>query len=86
MSAIKLDKVSNNIRAIREFRNYSQDYLAQKLGMSQNGYSKIELGYTNITLQRVCHIADILEVNLNDIIELDLEKLQKILPQKMTQK
>ena len=38
--------VAGNIRKIREFRNYTQDYLAAKLLISQNAYSKIELGYS----------------------------------------
>lgn len=61
--------VSANIRKIREYRNYTQDYLAAKLGISQNAYSKIELGYSNITLGRLINIAEILEVDLVDIIK-----------------
>lgn len=41
--ASKTKVVASNIRKIRELRNYTQDYLAAKLGISQNAYSKIEL-------------------------------------------
>ncbi|MFD0751879.1 helix-turn-helix domain-containing protein [Mucilaginibacter calamicampi] len=83
MTEAVLKKVFSNIRTIREFRNYSQEYLALKLGISQNAYSKIELGYTNISLSRVMAIAVILEVSLADIVELDVATLEKIPAQKL---
>ncbi|MDT3405544.1 helix-turn-helix domain-containing protein [Mucilaginibacter terrae] len=67
--------VAANIRKVREFRNYTQDYLAAKLDISQNAYSKIELGYSNITLNRLLSIADILEADLTDLLTID-KKLQ----------
>ncbi|WCT12683.1 helix-turn-helix domain-containing protein [Mucilaginibacter jinjuensis] len=60
--------VAAHIRKIREDRNYTQDYLAAKLEMSQNAYSKIELGQSNITINRLMCIADILEVDVVNII------------------
>ena len=61
--------VAANIRKARLFRNYSQDYLAYKLKISQNGYSKIELGYTKIGLERLMQIAEILEVDMARLVE-----------------
>jgi len=65
---LKIKKVAANIRKIREIRNYTQEYLAVKLGISQNAYSKLELGYTRITVERLFHIAEILDANVTDII------------------
>ena len=56
------------IRTIRESRQYSQDYLAAKIGISQNAYSKIELGYSSLSLERLFIIAETLEVKVNDLI------------------
>jgi transcriptional regulator with XRE-family HTH domain len=67
----KTKAVVSNIRKIREFRNYTQDYLAAKLHISQNAYSKIELGYSSITLARLLSIAEILEVDIVDLINSD---------------
>lgn len=64
----KIKTVAVNIRKIRESKNYTQDYLAAKLAISQNAYSKIELGYTKITVERLFQIAQILEVNPVDLI------------------
>ncbi len=60
--------VADNIRKTRELRNYTQNYLAMKLNISQNAYSKIELGYSNITIQRLFHIADFLEVDAEQLL------------------
>lgn len=60
--------IAGNIRKVREFRNYTQDYLAAKLDISQNAYSKIELGYSKITLDRLFEIAKILEVEVTQLL------------------
>jgi transcriptional regulator with XRE-family HTH domain len=71
---LKTKQIVSNIRKIREFRNYTQDYLSAKLRISQNAYSKIELGYSSVTLNRLIEIAEILEVELADLICLDGEE------------
>ena len=65
----KIKAVASTIRKRREFRNYTQEYLALKLNISQNAYSKIELGYTKITLERLFQIADILEFDVIELIQ-----------------
>ena len=79
--ASKTKVVAGNIRKIREFRNYTQDYLAAKLGISQNAYSKIELGYSKLTLERLFQIGVILEVEATQLISFDqAELLQMVIP------
>ncbi|KIO78356.1 transcriptional regulator [Pedobacter lusitanus] len=68
---IKPEIVASNIRKIREFRNYTQDYLAAKLEISQNAYSKIELGYSKLTVERLFQIAAILDVKVTQLIMAD---------------
>lgn len=70
--------VAGNIRKIREHRNYTQDYLAAKLAISQNAYSKIELGYSKLTLDRLFQIAIILDVKVMDLINTDHRNTIKI--------
>lgn len=75
--------VATNVRNARLFRNYSQDYLGYKLGISQNGYSKIELGQSEISLRRIVDIAAILEVDVNRLIQdpdawTDIEAINRI--------
>jgi len=75
----KAKSIAGNIRKLREFRDYTQDYLAAKLNISQNAYSKIELGYSRITLERLFIIASVLEVNPEDIISVKQNDLIKLI-------
>ena len=78
--SLKIKAIAANIRHKREFRNYTQEYLALKLNISQNAYSKIELGYTKITVERLFQIADILEFDVTELlgIEEGLKNLQAL--------
>lgn len=69
--------VAGNIRKIREYRNYTQDYLAAKLEISQNAYSKIELSYSKLTLDRLFHIALILDVKVTQLLYFDPAQFKK---------
>lgn len=52
-------------------RKYSQSYLAQRLGITQKAYSKIETGETKLSVQYILDIADILDIEVNDLFELE---------------
>ena len=58
-----------NIQALRREKYYAQEYLANKLGISQNAYSKLEKGETMLSLERVYLIAMILEVNVEQLLQ-----------------
>jgi transcriptional regulator with XRE-family HTH domain len=74
---VTTDAVILNIKKVRHFKNYSQDFIAAKLHISQNAYSKIELGYSKITLDRFFQIAAVLGVEESQLIRLDLMQLSK---------
>jgi transcriptional regulator with XRE-family HTH domain len=61
------------IRKFREMRNYSQEYVASKMGISQNAYSKIENNITQLTVAHVRQISAILEVSMMDLLRDDFE-------------
>ncbi|SEO63622.1 helix-turn-helix domain-containing protein [Mucilaginibacter sp. OK283] len=63
--------IAQNIRNTRIQLAYSQEYLAAKLNVSQNTYSKIELGYVKLTLERFFKICRVLEIDPVDIINAD---------------
>ncbi len=65
----KIKFIATNIRRIREGKGYTQEYIALKLGISQNAYSKIELGYTKITLERLFYIAGLIETDVIALIQ-----------------
>jgi transcriptional regulator with XRE-family HTH domain len=64
-------EIGQKIRQIRELKGYSQEYLANKLGVSQRAYSKIETNETKVDWQKITKIADVLEVEPMDIISFD---------------
>jgi len=67
----KIKTIAAVIRKKREEKNYTQEYLAYKLNISQNAYSKIELGYTKITVERLFQIADVLEISAAELLDAD---------------
>jgi len=67
---LKIKAIAANIRNKREYRNYTQEYLAAKLAISQNAYSKIELGYTKITVERLFQIAEVLGFEVAELIDI----------------
>ena len=64
-----VNSITNKIRSRREAMNFTQAYVAGKLGISQNAYSKIESGQTNFTVKRLYEIMNILEANVLDFIQ-----------------
>lgn len=60
-------KVNDKIHFFRETRNWSQEEMADKLGMSVNGYSKIERGETRLTIPKLEKIVEVFDT---DILEL----------------
>jgi transcriptional regulator with XRE-family HTH domain len=64
-------KVHDKIRSLREAKNWSQEDMAAKLNMSINGYSKIERGETKAHIPKLEQIAEVLDVDLIELIPLE---------------
>jgi len=64
----KLNAIIFNIRTKRDIKGFSQLYVATKLKMSQNAYSKIELGRTKLTVSTLLEIAEILNMQVIELI------------------
>jgi transcriptional regulator with XRE-family HTH domain len=56
------------IKKIRESKNYTQEYMSNKLNISQNTYSKIETGGIKLTVDRLKQISEVLDVSVEDIL------------------
>ena len=56
------------LRLVREFRNYSQEYIASKLGITQNSYSRIENNLTRISADRLKQLAEILNISVLELL------------------
>lgn len=56
--------MSENIRLLRESRGYSQEYIASRLHITQQAYSRLEKHPESMTLERLRDLAKILDVPL----------------------
>lgn len=65
------DKVGKNIKSIREVKQLSQKHVADELDMTVSGYSKIERGEVNLTLNRLEKIAEIFQVRVSEVLSFD---------------
>ncbi len=68
---INLDKIGHSLRKIREIKGLKQETVAKKLGLTTNGYGKIERGESTIHLERLNQIAEVFGVSANDILHFD---------------
>lgn len=62
------DQLRQNIRDLHEDKRLTQAAMAEKLGMSETGYAKIERGESGVKIDRLRQIAQVLEVNIVDLI------------------
>lgn len=62
-----MKNIASNVRNMRAYKGFTQDYIAEKLGISQNAYSKLELNYSKITLDRMFQLAEVLECDISDL-------------------
>lgn len=67
----KYQKIGVNLRKIREIKGIKQESVAKQLGLTTNGYGKIERGETSLNIKRLEEIAVILGVNALDIMQFD---------------
>lgn len=57
----------DNIRKFREQKQWSQEYMAEQLGLSKNGYAKIERGESRPSLDRLEQITAVFGIGMTDL-------------------
>jgi transcriptional regulator with XRE-family HTH domain len=60
--------IGNNIKSIRELKNFTQEFMASELAISQASYARIESGTTVPKVDRLQRIAEVLEVDLSTLL------------------
>ncbi|MDO4709181.1 MAG: helix-turn-helix transcriptional regulator [Pseudomonadota bacterium] len=63
--------VQDKIRALRRANQWTQDEMADKMGMSKNGYGKFERGETKMGLEKLEKVAQIFNVDVVELINSD---------------
>jgi transcriptional regulator with XRE-family HTH domain len=64
-------EIGQKIKKMRELRNITQEYMAEKLETTQQNYSRWEKGDIELTVSRLQQIAKILEIKPEDIFAFD---------------
>jgi transcriptional regulator with XRE-family HTH domain len=63
--------VGHKIRKVRELRSLTQEKMANELGMTTSGYSRIERGEVKLSIDRLERIAEVLGVQPIDLTNFD---------------
>ena len=65
------ERIGRKIKKIRELRDFTQEYVAYEIGISQGSYSDIERGQTDVSFTALEKIAGVLGVSPTALIEFD---------------
>lgn len=65
------EELAENLKLIREFRGLSQQSVANKLHVERSTYSYYEIGKTTPTFTMVISLADVLSVELIDLLTIE---------------
>lgn len=61
--------IGENIRRFRRRKDYSQENIAEELNVSLSTFSRMEKGTTSMNVLQLLHLAAILEVSVEEILE-----------------
>jgi transcriptional regulator with XRE-family HTH domain len=70
--------VGKSIRILRHQHGWSQEDIASRLGISIPAFSKIETGVTDVNLSRLEQIANIYEVSVVQLLNVDNEQAEPV--------
>lgn len=63
--------IGTKIRNAREYQGYTQQEMALNIPMNQSNYSKIERNLQEPSLFQLKRIAEILQLDLHELLEID---------------
>ncbi|MEN8221583.1 MAG: helix-turn-helix transcriptional regulator [Pseudomonadota bacterium] len=66
-----LMELSKKLKFIRSYRCWTQENVAEKLGISTYAYAKIERGGTDVNFSRLKQIAQVMGIDLSQLFGLD---------------
>lgn len=82
LSTFKIMELKEKLRYLRQMRGYTQEYVAEKLGIDAVNYGRLERGEAKLTVERLVDLLNIFEISVQDFfIGKDFETLPPQLPQ-----
>ncbi len=61
-------KVHDKLKVMRLFKGWSQEEMAEKLGYSLSGYTKVERGETDLNISKLEKISEIMGIDLEKLL------------------
>ncbi|EQC71883.1 hypothetical protein HSISS2_1952 [Streptococcus sp. HSISS2] len=69
-------QIGNRIADLRSAKSFSQEQVAERIGISRQKYARIENGINSVTLEILVKLAEVFDVTVKDITKvLDQENL-----------
>jgi transcriptional regulator with XRE-family HTH domain len=63
--------IGQKIRKVRELKGFTQEYMANKLAISQRAYSKMENNETKLDWERIESVSSILGIDPLELVAFD---------------
>jgi len=67
--------IGEKIRQARQQKGFSQENMADMLGISTTAYGDIERNKTELTIARATEVANLLQVNIMELMGVDLQPI-----------
>lgn len=60
--------IHDKIKAIRKTQQWTQEEMAEKLGITASSYAKIERGFTQLNMDKLQRIAEVFNVKITELL------------------
>jgi transcriptional regulator with XRE-family HTH domain len=70
-------EIREKLRHLRTIKGYTQEYVAEKLGIDAVNYGRIERGESKLTLERLKNVLEIFGVSFSDFFK-DIDNNQTL--------
>ena len=78
MGKNKIDNLIKKITTVRLKKGFTYENMADELSLTPAAYRKIETGETKLTVERLFKIAEIFEISLLELLEIDKELFHQV--------
>jgi len=62
-------QIHEKLKVMRQCKNWTQEEMAEKLGWAVNSYTKVERGESDIKLDKLKKVAEIIGVDVQELID-----------------
>jgi transcriptional regulator with XRE-family HTH domain len=66
-----MHNIGDKVKKLRELKGYKQEYMAEKLSISQQSYSNLESGKMDVPFSKIEQIADLFGMRVEDMVSFD---------------